>query len=626
MKETCITFNIKCKYNLSLLSLFFISFLACIPFFSNRTFEITNYRDFFCAFSGNKILSLALFIFIFFLFKRYWKFFKIEKYDVKYKAFLSVCFSLSEVIGYSIDRYKKLFYPWFNGYILLFDLILFLGYFIIFYFMVSLIFYGFENLSQKLENNSTLFHEKYEYFSDNTKSIFFVVGILILSWSLYYIIFFPGVVTWDSYYQIEQGLRFVPLTDEHPFLHTLFQGFVISCGSKILGTINLGISVQSIIQMIFVAFVISYSLKTMAKYQIPPVVRIISLLFYSLHPLIGIYSVTLWKDIWLSTFILLYCSLLIDIFCDSEKFFKSKLKVFLFMLTILFIMLSKGTGIIYIVLSFIPLYFKLQKKYFFKSSIIYLLSFTVIFFIRVFLMPYLGIIKGHVREPMSVPIQQIARVVKEHGEDINDEQKIEINEILPFDRLPDLYSPTLSDNVKSEFNEKIFLSNPRKYAKLWIKLGLRYPKTYIESFLCNSYGYWYPEVKYWIVSSDSYIKMINFYKSNDWEIYDKDIERYPSNDLNFRNTTAEFINKYIREVPIISSLFSVAFYFWAELLAFAFLLKNRKNNIGVLFSIVFATFLGCIMSPVHAEMRYAYPAVLMFPLFLSFSLFKAKKL
>jgi hypothetical protein len=166
----------------------------------------------------------------------------------------------------------------------------------------------------------------------------------------------------------------------------------------------------------------------------------------------------------------------------------------------------------------------------------------------------------------------------------------------------------------------MFLSDPVKYAKLWAILGGKYPKSYLKSFLSNSYGYWYPETKYWIVSDVSYVKMLYFYKKNNWAIYDENFEKYHKDDFATKDILCKYINDHIRKVPIISMLFSIAFYFWIELFLFMFCLKNKKNDIMPMFFIVMATFITCIMSPVHAEMRYAYPAVIMFPVVLSFSI------
>lgn len=620
MKENFLNFCSKHKKVLNLTYIFVISFCVLLTFVADRAFYVTSFSSLVFSFLGNRFLSVPLFCFIFLSFKKYDSFFKRSNRNLNVCVFLSICFSFFQVVGYSIDRYTQLFYPWFNIYLLIFDVILLVGHFFIFYFFTNFAFYALDKLSTRALRSQ----EKWAFFSYNNKSVFVSAGILVLCWSVYYVVLFPGVVTWDSYYQIEQGLLFRPLTDEHPFLHSLMQGAIINLGSKIFGSINLGISLFSAFQLIVIAFIVSYSLKIMAKYQIPLCVRIFCLAFYSLYPTVGAYSVTLWKDVWIAAFLLLYASLLADLFLDIENFFKSGLKVFILVLTIFAVMMSKGTGIIFIIFSMIPFGFKMYRKYLLKSTILYLIPFTLFFLIRAFLIPYLGIQKGHIREPMSVPVQQIARVVKEHGDSLNNYDRGQINEILPYENLPDLYDARLSDNIKNELNEQVFVSNPSKYIKLWARLGLHYPKTYLESFLCNSYGYWYPETKYWAMSSCSYIKMINWYKESNWTIYDENLETYPENDFEFRTSFRRFINTCLREIPIVSFFCSIAFYFWVELFCACYCLKRKTNPISVLFFIAFAVFLTCVMSPVHAETRYAYPAILLFPFISAFSFFKVK--
>ena len=117
--------------------------------------------------------------------------------------------------------------------------------------------------------------------------------------------------------------------------------------------------------------------------------------------------------------------------------------------------------------------------------------------------------------------------------------------------------------------------------------------------------------------------MLNFYKENNWTYYDKNIDNYPQEHVLMRNLVCKLINDLIREVPAVSMLFSIAFYFWIECFLIMFCLKNKRYEILPLFFIIISTFITCIMSPVHAEMRYAYPAIIIFPVIFSFSMFKA---
>ena len=62
------------------------------------------------------------------------------------------------------------------------------------------------------------------------------------------------------------------------------------------------------------------------------------------------------------------------------------------------------------------------------------------------------------------------------------------------------YNPILSDPVKFNFNNEYFSENKSEFISIWLKLFVKYPKDYIEAFISNSYGYYYPEVRNSVVS------------------------------------------------------------------------------------------------------------------------------
>ena len=95
----------------------------------------------------------------------------------------------------------------------------------------------------------------------------------------------------------------------------------------------------------------------------------------------------------------------------------------------------------------------------------------------------LNVRKGKTTEGMSIPLQQIARVVTKHGTELTDSQKSRIDYFFNGQDLSTIYKATLSDPVKKSFNEFLFKENPVQFFSLWIELGLKYPIDYIESVI-----------------------------------------------------------------------------------------------------------------------------------------------
>lgn len=595
---------------ISMISGFVIS--LCLT--ADRSIDIVDSRSFLKAMNGNSALILILFLLVsYFSYKIISKTY--EKRMLVISLILAFCFSFCETAGYNLDHYSTLFYPSFNFYNLIFNLMIFIGYVFVFY-QISIVLF---RLVKFLEGCNFSQKKNYKYFSNNTQSFFAVAGMLTVFWSVYYFIFFPGIVTPDSWYQIEQGMGFVPLTDEHPFLHTLIQGSIIKFGTLIFGAVNDAIPLCVFIQMICMAFIVSFSVKYMAYKNIPVIARLIVTIFYALHPVVAAYSITLWKDVWMGSFILLYVIVLNEASTNSKKFFSKHRNLLYLILVILAILFAKGTGIIIIILS-MPILFVFASNY--RKKLLFALAacFGIFFLTRSIIIPALNITKGHLREPLSVPLQQIARTVKYHGKDLSEEEKNTISEILPYDELPVKYDPKLSDEVKAGLNEEVFSKNISKYIGLWLSLGFKYPDTYLESFLSNSYGYWYPETVYWQVTNYSYYRAVNKFDSHD----ENKSQYNPPRFEGLTNIICSCINYDFRNVPVISTFLSIALYFWISLFCLMSCIYKRRFNLLPMFMPIVAVFVTCIMSPVHAEMRYAYASLLCVPLLILITLFHSE--
>ena len=97
-------------------------------------------------------------------------------------------------------------------------------------------------------------------------------------------------------------------------------------------------------------------------------------------------------------------------------------------------------------------------------------------------------------------MQQIVRTVKNNYNDIDEETIEKINKYFIIENVWEDYNPILSDPVKFNFNNEYFSENKSEFISIWLKLFVKYPKDYIEAFISNSYGYYYPEVRNSVVS------------------------------------------------------------------------------------------------------------------------------
>ena len=457
----------------------------------------------------------------------------------------------------------------------------------------------------------------------NTKKAFFILmAIFFVIWIFYLRIFYPAVITADTEYQIGQTYGFRPLSDHHPWYATLILGGLVHMGEMLFGNIYQGLVVVSIVQMIFIAAVTSAACTYLLKRRVNKILCACVILFFALNPLIGAYSVTIWKDIWHANFILLFTVVLIEACYDETSFFSSKKCIALLIVTASTVALSKKSGIYIVGLALVVLaiiFFKRHKKQVLMTigavALVYLLLHTAMINI-------LDIEKGRLREALSVPMQQIARTVVYAYDDLSEEQKSIISEILPLDSLAKLYNPTLSDPVKSEFDDEKFKEDPGKYIGCYLDLFKRHPKIFLDSFAANSYGYWYPGVKYWEIAREgSYLSLVLNRVEKGRDNYDVNAEYYTP-DTAREETTGEFADEYNeqRNIPILQDFFSIAYYFWAGLIIALYFIYRKQYRMLLPCIVIFGIFLTCVISPVYAECRYAYGAIITIPIMLAIML------
>ena len=109
------------------------------------------------------------------------------------------------------------------------------------------------------------------------------------------------------------------------------------------------------------------------------------------------------------------------------------------------------------------------------------------------LWPALGYTKGGVQEMLSIPLQQTARVVRDHPEDITGPERAAIDAVLHYSDLAEDYNPETADQVKDLYRMDATTSDLIGYLRAWVHLVLRHPGTCLQATYENYYQYLYPD-------------------------------------------------------------------------------------------------------------------------------------
>lgn len=313
---------------------------------------------------------------------------------------------------------------------------------------------------------------------------------LLICWLPVFLAVYPGFFVYDAQ---DEWLQVASrtFTTHHPIVHVLMLGGIVCAVHKITDSYNLGIACYTVLQMMIVSGGFTYLLSFMRKRKVSKAVRIISLLYFALFPVIVMFTLCSAKDAIFTVALLLLLLSLLDMGSDRETFFASRAKMIFFVLSATAMMLFRKNGV-YAFVVMAPILLLYHKHYLKRIGLLLVAAFCSYFLITAGLTAVLHAEGGGKQEMLTVPIQQLARTYKFNREVFEPEDIAALHEILPEEALV-LYNPKLSDPVKIRFRNNTFAEDKSKYIRLWARIGLKKPLSYINAWLVNSYGFWYPD-------------------------------------------------------------------------------------------------------------------------------------
>ena len=554
------------------------------------------------------LLCLACSMFIYF---RYAEQFrpkvKFERKHLKIGAFL---IALMYVVGLSISIDGTLAGLYMNYRSIIKSVIVFLGVYI----FAVYAFYIIYHLIGKAENPVILDNRK----RDKRIMRISLVAIL-LCWLPYIIAFYPGMLMMDTCDQLLQANGFpcitynnlayhasdtVFLNDSNPVFNTVVVGFFFKFG-KLIGNQNLGIFFYSIIQVLMTAAIFSYSIVFAYKKGISKHICIFGILFYAIMPLFPTYAYTVVKNSLASLLIIAYMFVLYDVIFHTQEFIQKKWKMCLFVALSLLSMLNNKSGMYIMLLSGIVLCIA-KRKYWKQLLLIVFVPILMFQAYTSFLLPAFNVSPGKSEELYSIPYQQTARYVRDHGDKVTEEERKIIDKVLIYDKLAENYNPLLSDGIKGKSCRMNHTSEEKKeYLKVWFIMFWKQPVCYMEATLQNTYYQFFPNISAGPVYTESMKKCSNY------------LDKY-SDDGYFKlgwvdglEQSRVTINQWIkvaRKLPILGILSNIGLYTWILLILTVIAVAKRKYKLLLLYSPHYVNLLICFAGP-YGSIRYTLPTI-----------------
>lgn len=444
------------------------------------------------------------------------------------------------------------------------------------------------------------------------KNFFIIMWILFfLSYFIIFLAFYPGIYSYDAPWQLRQVFN-AELSTNHPVLHTFFLYTLVQLG-HLLDSYSLGLTLYSIVQILFVTAIYAYACLFLKRINVPNALLFFTIVFFAFMPINQLFSFIPTKDTLFAACSLLFVIVLLDGLLNQEKARESKIFIIKFILfASLSIFLRNNAIYAYVfALPFIVVAFKTIRMRMFIAGIIPIIFYTLTMNVLIHTFDFN---KGRASEAFSVPAQQLARVFNLYEQDLTKSEKDTILEIIPEEHIRN-YNQFLSDPIKNYIIEDELFGNKKKYMQIWLQLGLKYPVVYIDSFLLNSLGFWYPDMNF---------PQEHYYIETHVKNAVIPIERnslFPQ----LMNIYTEIGHRATHQkIPVFSMLFSPGIFTWILLFTISFMIYLRKYSLIVPFAFLFGLWGTLLLSPI-VLLRYSYPLFVCIPIMIAVCFYRNPK-
>lgn len=421
---------------------------------------------------------------------------------------------------------------------------------------------------------------------------------------------YPGCLTFDSFSQISQALS-GQYSNHHPFYHTMVIKFFVEAGYTLWGNINAAVATYSVFQIVFMAVCFSFRLVTLYQAGIRIKYIVFGALFYICMPFHIIYSFTVWKDVMFGGFVLLFTASVFRVFANVGR---HGLLNYLYLTGGgLGMCLFRSNGWFACLLTFIGFIVLFGKKYL-KICFTFIFVLVISFVLQFPVLAALNVSQPDTIESLSIPAQQIARVVTD-CDDLNESQRDLLNEIVAVDKIPITYQSYISDPIKNlvreRDNQDYLLEHKREFIGLYIDLGLKHPTKYVEAWIDQTKGFWHGGYRYWVWFQNVQENKLGISREVKSEKVHLLLSRY--------------LESYNRSNMLVIFL-CIGFYVWGGvgIVCYISLLRRDRIALFLTFPVIAVILTLLIATPVYAEFRYAYSIFCTIP-FLIFMPFTEKR-
>lgn len=289
---------------------------------------------------------------------------------------------------------------------------------------------------------------------------------MIIIWFIYFLAFYPGMMSADSFNQWKQVLTGV-YVNHHPVFHTLF--------IWLLTRIYLSPAVVAIAQILLMAIVAALFYLFYDTINIPKWAIWISLLIFSIIPVNGTMVNTIWKDIPYGISMMCLAYFIVRVLYSSGQWIKKWQNLIPFGLILVVIPLLRHDGLVISIGTFFSILILFPKMW--KSWLITIMVFMFIYFgVRGPLFKYLKVQESKSLEESSLSLMNIAAYALPESEP---DLLIKSMEIWPPN-----WNCSIWTNMSIDW-KKNSLDKSQSMGDIFVNFAKRIPKILLYDYRCE---------------------------------------------------------------------------------------------------------------------------------------------
>lgn len=435
-----------------------------------------------------------------------------------------------------------------------------------------------------------------KYSDQDIKYYWIVMVSQIICWLPVFLAYYPGLFAYDVAGQIPQKIG--SYSTHHPLAHTLYLQFFYYCIGKKMGYTT-GIAIATIVQMIIFSMMMSYIHLYLYRVGCNKVIRYVLIALIGILPIYSLIAIAMTKDVIFTGCVGVCFVSLCYYYNDYMVAERRKSYGIIYIISIIGTILFRNNGIFPIFFSLILIAMDANKNKRKQLLLYTLIGIGLGIMCSLSLKFILQAESGSKNEALSLPYQQIACAYINNKEQMSEEQITQVLAVLPD---ADRYVPYLADPVKYSAKGT---ENWKQFVSIYAKMGLKYPKSYLEAFIKLNAGY---------LGITDYTFAEIYGKENRQGVLLTDTKEGFRIEHRSYLPKLEQLYEYLfteneyKNMWAVNLLLSPAFYFWIVmlLLIYAICIRNKRTIVPFVFLL---TLILTLFAGPCSLIRYALPFI-----------------